>query len=116
MIIVACLEAGVTRLYSEDFDAYSHVDGLALRQFKSSIVQRSRRTLTDSIQAVQSLRSVQNVQETKSVQRNVRIRALTFTQEFKERTKIARMPLLNLLAGSRCDANRINNSAQTQNS
>ncbi|MGE5212576.1 MAG: PIN domain-containing protein [Nitrospirota bacterium] len=30
MIIAACLEAGVTRLYSEDFDAYSHVDGLEL--------------------------------------------------------------------------------------
>jgi predicted nucleic acid-binding protein len=30
MIIAACLEAGVTRLYSEDFDAYAHVDGLQL--------------------------------------------------------------------------------------
>jgi len=30
MIIAACLEAGMTRLYSEDFDAYAHVDGLQL--------------------------------------------------------------------------------------
>jgi predicted nucleic acid-binding protein len=30
MIIAACLEAGVTRLYSEDFDAYVHVDGLQI--------------------------------------------------------------------------------------
>jgi hypothetical protein len=30
MIIAACLEAGVTRLYSEDFDAYAHVDGLQI--------------------------------------------------------------------------------------
>lgn len=30
MIIAACLEAGVTRLYSEDFDAYPRVDGLEL--------------------------------------------------------------------------------------
>jgi predicted nucleic acid-binding protein len=28
MIIAACLEGGVTRLYSEDFDAYPRVDGL----------------------------------------------------------------------------------------
>jgi predicted nucleic acid-binding protein len=28
MIIAACLERGVTRLYSEDFDAYPQVDGL----------------------------------------------------------------------------------------
>src|SRR5262249_46450131 len=26
----ACLEAGVTRLYSEDFDAYAHVDSLQI--------------------------------------------------------------------------------------
>jgi predicted nucleic acid-binding protein len=30
MIIAACLEGGVMRLYSEDFDAYPHVDGLEL--------------------------------------------------------------------------------------
>ena len=30
MIIAACLEAGVTRLYTEDFDAYPHVDGLEI--------------------------------------------------------------------------------------
>jgi hypothetical protein len=30
MVIAACLEAGVTRLYSEDFDAYVHVDGLQI--------------------------------------------------------------------------------------
>lgn len=30
MIIAACLEAGLTRLYSEDFDAYPHVDGLEI--------------------------------------------------------------------------------------
>lgn len=28
MIIAACLEGGVTRLYSEDFDAYPDIDGL----------------------------------------------------------------------------------------
>jgi predicted nucleic acid-binding protein len=30
MIIAACLEGGVTRLYSEDFDAYARVDGLEI--------------------------------------------------------------------------------------
>jgi predicted nucleic acid-binding protein len=30
MVIAACLEGGVTRLYSEDFDAYKQVDGLQL--------------------------------------------------------------------------------------
>jgi predicted nucleic acid-binding protein len=30
MIIAACLEAGVTRLYSEDFDGYSMIEGLSL--------------------------------------------------------------------------------------
>jgi predicted nucleic acid-binding protein len=30
LIIAACLEAGVTRLYSEDFDAYARVDGLQI--------------------------------------------------------------------------------------
>jgi predicted nucleic acid-binding protein len=30
MIISACLEGGVTRLYSEDFDAYPRVDGLEI--------------------------------------------------------------------------------------
>lgn len=30
MLIAACLEAGVTHLYSEDFDAYPQVDGLAI--------------------------------------------------------------------------------------
>jgi predicted nucleic acid-binding protein len=30
MVIAACLEAGVTRLFSEDFDAYVHVDGLQI--------------------------------------------------------------------------------------
>lgn len=29
-IIAACLEGGVTRLYSEDFDAYPKVDGLEI--------------------------------------------------------------------------------------
>lgn len=29
-IIAACLEGGVTRLYTEDFDAYSDVDGLEI--------------------------------------------------------------------------------------
>ncbi len=28
MVIAACLEGGVTRLYSEDFDAYPKIDGL----------------------------------------------------------------------------------------
>jgi predicted nucleic acid-binding protein len=38
MIIAACLEAGVTRLYSEDFDAYGHVDGLQLiNPFKAAV-------------------------------------------------------------------------------
>jgi predicted nucleic acid-binding protein len=30
MVIAACLEGGVTRLYSEDFDAYPRVDGLEI--------------------------------------------------------------------------------------
>src|SRR5262249_52392566 len=30
MIIAACLEAGVTRLYSEEFDAYGHVDSFQI--------------------------------------------------------------------------------------
>jgi predicted nucleic acid-binding protein len=30
MIIAACLEGGVARLYSEDFDAYSQIEGLSL--------------------------------------------------------------------------------------
>ena len=30
MIIAACLEGGVTHLYSEDFDAYPNIDGLSL--------------------------------------------------------------------------------------
>jgi predicted nucleic acid-binding protein len=30
MIIAACLEGGVARLYSEDFDAYKRIDGLQL--------------------------------------------------------------------------------------
>lgn len=30
MIIAACLEGRVTRLYSEDFDAYPQVDGLEI--------------------------------------------------------------------------------------
>jgi predicted nucleic acid-binding protein len=30
MIIAACVEGGVTRLYSEDFDAYPQVDGLEI--------------------------------------------------------------------------------------
>ena len=30
MIIAACLEGGVTRLYPEDFDAYPRVDGLEI--------------------------------------------------------------------------------------
>lgn len=37
MIIAACLEGGVTRLYSEDFDAYAHVDSLQIVDpFKAS--------------------------------------------------------------------------------
>ncbi|HVG20970.1 MAG TPA: nucleic-acid-binding protein, contains PIN domain protein, partial [Blastocatellia bacterium] len=36
MIIAACLEGGVTRLYSEDFDGYSNIDSLSLvNPFKS---------------------------------------------------------------------------------
>ncbi len=30
LIIAACLEANVTRLYSEDFDAYPRIDGLEI--------------------------------------------------------------------------------------
>ena len=30
MIIAACLEAGIERLYSEDFDSYDRIDGLEL--------------------------------------------------------------------------------------
>jgi len=30
MIIAACLDGGITRLYSEDFDAYGYIDGLEL--------------------------------------------------------------------------------------
>lgn len=30
MVVAACLEGGVTRLYSEDFDAYKQIDGLQL--------------------------------------------------------------------------------------
>lgn len=30
MVVAACLEGGVTRLYSEDFDAYSIVQGLEI--------------------------------------------------------------------------------------
>jgi predicted nucleic acid-binding protein len=30
MIVAACLEGGVMRLYSEDFDAYTQIDGLQL--------------------------------------------------------------------------------------
>ncbi len=30
MIIAACLEANVTRLYTEDFDAYAQVNGLKI--------------------------------------------------------------------------------------
>lgn len=30
MVVAACLESGVTRLYSEDFDAYQRIDGLQL--------------------------------------------------------------------------------------
>jgi predicted nucleic acid-binding protein len=30
MIIAACLESGIVTLYSEDFDAYSQIDGLQL--------------------------------------------------------------------------------------
>lgn len=30
MIIAACLEMRVTELYSEDFDAYPHIDGLKI--------------------------------------------------------------------------------------
>lgn len=30
LIIAACLDAGVTRLYSEDFGAYPYVDGLEI--------------------------------------------------------------------------------------
>lgn len=30
MIVAACLEAGVTHLYSEDFDGYKKIEGLSL--------------------------------------------------------------------------------------
>jgi predicted nucleic acid-binding protein len=30
MIVAACLEGGVTRLYSEDFDAYAEINGLKI--------------------------------------------------------------------------------------
>lgn len=30
MIIAACLDCGVTLLYSEDFDSYSNIEGLSL--------------------------------------------------------------------------------------
>lgn len=30
MVVAACLEGGVSRLYSEDFDAYKQIDGLQL--------------------------------------------------------------------------------------
>ncbi len=30
MIVAACVDGGVTRLYSEDFDAYKQIDGLQL--------------------------------------------------------------------------------------
>lgn len=30
MVVAACLEGGVTQLYSEDFDAYKQIDGLQL--------------------------------------------------------------------------------------
>lgn len=37
MILAACLESGVTRLYSEDFGAYQQVDGLEIvNPFKES--------------------------------------------------------------------------------
>jgi len=37
MIIAACLEGGVNRLYSEDFDAYPRIDGLEIvNPFKSA--------------------------------------------------------------------------------
>jgi predicted nucleic acid-binding protein len=36
LLIAACLEGGVTRLYSEDFDGYSHIESLTLvNPFKS---------------------------------------------------------------------------------
>jgi predicted nucleic acid-binding protein len=36
LLIAACLEGGVTRLYSEDFDGYSHIESLSLvNPFKS---------------------------------------------------------------------------------
>jgi predicted nucleic acid-binding protein len=30
MIVAACMDGGVTRLYSEDFDAYKQIDGVQL--------------------------------------------------------------------------------------
>jgi predicted nucleic acid-binding protein len=30
MIVATCLEGGLTRLYSEDFDAYRQIEGLEL--------------------------------------------------------------------------------------
>ena len=37
MILAACLEGGVTRLYSEDFDVYHRLDGLEISNpFKST--------------------------------------------------------------------------------
>jgi predicted nucleic acid-binding protein len=36
LLIAACLEGGVTRLYSEDLDGYSHIESLSLvNPFKS---------------------------------------------------------------------------------
>jgi predicted nucleic acid-binding protein len=35
MIVAACLDGGVTCLYSEDFDSYSNIEGLSvINQFK----------------------------------------------------------------------------------
>jgi predicted nucleic acid-binding protein len=39
MIIAACLQEGIIRLYSEDFDAYSRVDRLEIvNPFRSSVI------------------------------------------------------------------------------
>ena len=40
-IIAACLQEGIIRLYSEDFDAYLRVDGLEIANpFKSSVTKK----------------------------------------------------------------------------
>ena len=53
MIIAACLDAGVPRLYSEDFDAYAHVNLAAayrsrgLGMYEVLTIQRAATNVTD---------------------------------------------------------------------